>query len=229
MVVENQGIRSVQPAIAELERAFAFFAHELWFKPRKLVLPPPIITVQYAGRGSTLGWFWEEKWKENTSGRSISELNICAEHLQDGSYAIGETLLHEMVHYSNWLRGVRDCSSSQYHNKKFKQECDNIGMVCRQMGWRGWADTQLTPELEQLVDKCAFAEGAFSIFRVDPNWSSERAAPSYEIPKRKEKLAKWSCDCRPPMNVRVAAGLNLNASCNRCGCSFARQSILLVQ
>ena len=227
MQSEEHRARSVQPAIAELERAFFFFASELWFKPRKVVLPRPIITIQYAGRSSTLGWFWNEKWKESTSGRTICEINICAEHLQDDKYSIADTLLHEMVHYSNWLRGIRDCSSNQYHNKKFKRECENIGLVCRRMGWRGWADTDLTPELEELVDKCALSEDAFSIFRVDPNRRPGNAEPMFEIPKRKEKLAKWSCYCRPPLNVRVAAGHTLDARCNRCGCAFTRHSVFL--
>ncbi|MEZ6117156.1 MAG: SprT-like domain-containing protein [Pirellulaceae bacterium] len=211
--------KSIQPAIAELERAFAFFAHELWFKPRKVKLPRPIITIQYAGRGNRLGWFWREKWKEIRSGRTVSEINICAEHLESDNYAIAETLIHEMVHYANWLRKIRDCSSNQYHNKKFKRECENVGLICRQMGWRGWADTDLTPELEKLVDDCALSDEAFSVFRIQPGRSSGKREPMFEMPARKEKLAKWSCYCRPPVNIRVAAGVELDARCNQCGCA----------
>ncbi len=216
---------SIKPAMDELERTFVFLAGELWFKPRNVFLPLPVITVQTRGRRNALGWFWKDKWQERDTEKRIPELNICAEHLQADLYDIANTLLHEMCHYANFLRGIKDCSSNQYHNRKFRRECNDIGLICKETGRHGWADTELTPELRQLVDDIGFCEDAFRIFRGEKDAVEEGGVQGEETGngaagKKKQKLAKWSCSC--PINLRVAAGRNLDATCNVCMFDFER-------
>src|SRR4051812_26390390 len=113
---------SLVPAIAELERAHLAFC-ELPFKRQ---MPLPVIAILPKGRRNALGWFWENRWQKE-EGKHFPEINVCAEHLARPVEDIAQVLLHEMCHYANWLDGIFDCTSSQYHNQKFKDRCDSIG------------------------------------------------------------------------------------------------------
>ena len=193
----------------------------MWFKPRGIRLSPrPVITIQMRTRRSnTLGWFSESVWHgRERDGESLSEINICAEHLQHDVYEIADTLIHEMVHYANALRGIEDCKSNQYHNKHFKRECENVGLICRRSGSQGWADTELTPELKRLTDEFGLGE-AIEMFRGPLAPLGTRTVDDHR--PKKQKLAKWSCAC--PVNVRVAWSTRFDACCNICGQLFYRK------
>ena len=97
---------SIIPIIKELERIYDALAIEF-----KLKHPRPLITIQSKGRQKVLGWHWEDKWERGK--QTISEINICAEELNNNPI---ETLVHEMVHYSNTCDKIEDCNSQQYHN-----------------------------------------------------------------------------------------------------------------
>ena len=134
---------SIRPAIAELERLFDVFS--VLFD---CDLPLPVITIQTHGRKkTTLGWFWSDAWLAGES--TVPEINFAAELLNRDVYQICETLIHEMVHYRNAAKGIKDCNSNQYHNKKFKTACDLVGLNCEKIdgAGRGWAWTSLSAEL----------------------------------------------------------------------------------
>jgi hypothetical protein len=117
-------------------------------------------------------------------------------------------LLHEMVHYADALDGIPDCTVRQYHNQNFKKRCDEIGLVCRKMPGRGWADTALSPELGEKVAQVKINPEAFSLFRA-----------GVRKKKAETKMKKWRCSCT---NIRAA--VLVEATCNRCGLEFRLQA-----
>lgn len=177
---------------------------------------PPVITIQSKGRKNALGWFGQDRW--GNLDKSFHEINISAEHLNRDFLEVIETLIHELVHYVNHVRFIRgqndkpDCSSSQYHNKIFKNTCEEIGLNCEKMGRFGWASTSLTEELEARVDKFFRGEDrhAFSISRVSGSAAAAAKAPT--------KMKKWTCAC----GVNIRAAVDLDIKCNECGEDFWR-------
>lgn len=121
-------IDSIIPVIKELERVYDFLANKFNLKAIR-----PIITIQTKGRQkSTLGWYWNNKWQVNK--KEFSEINISAESLNKNPI---ETLIHEMVHYSNAVNKIEDCNHHQYHNKRFKEKAEMYGLNVEKNGTKG--------------------------------------------------------------------------------------------
>lgn len=198
--VEHE-VASLCPVIAELERAFRAFC-DLSFKRQ---MPLPVITIQTAGRKSAIGWFAMEKW-QNGQPKRLPEINISAEYLAHDVEDIAEVLLHEMCHYANYLNGIRDCSSSQYHNRNFKRRCESIGLVCTKSR-RGWAYTELSIELREIVRRVSLDPGAFSMYRTGPQYRLVESNPE-------RRLRRWKCECKKSKVIYASRGLDV--TCNKC-------------
>lgn len=194
-------MNSIKPAIEELERAFLELSPIFHRK-----MPLPVITIQSKGRKNALGWFAKDKWA-NSVGK-LPEINICAEHLARSPEEIAEVLLHEMCHYADALDGIQDCTVRQYHNLHFMKRCDEVGLICRKMSGRGWADTSLSQELAAKVAKVNINPEAFTLFRG-----------GFKKKKAETKMKKWRCSC-----TTIRAAVLVEATCNRCGLEFKLQS-----
>jgi hypothetical protein len=194
-------MRSIEPAVRELERAFWALAPLF----PEVEFPQPVIVIQTRGRRRMLGWFCRDKWG-NESDQGISEITITAEHLRGPAEEIAGTLVHEMTHYGNHILGVKDCSSNQYHNKHFKTLAESVGLVVTR-GPRGWAYTTNGPELLGQIQALRLDPDAFTLFRKD---REKQKAPT--------KMKKWSCGCT---NVRAA--VDVEARCKKCGRDFLQR------
>ena len=137
-----------QRAIEELYKAFDFFNAR--FANNKL--PKVIITIQEAGRRNAYGWFGKSFWKDDICEQGVCEINLSAEYMGRDPLSILETLLHEMAHLDNAMNDIRDCTSGQYHNKKFKIAAQKYGLTVKRMGNKGWALTQLGEEATQAIE-----------------------------------------------------------------------------
>ena len=146
--VESPAKRN-QLAIEELYRAFDFFNNR--FAQGKL--PKVIITIQEAGRKNAYGWFGESFWKDGICEQGVCEINLSAEYMGRDPYAILETLIHEMAHLKNAINGIRDCTSGQYHNKKFKTTAEEFGLNVKRSGNKGWAFTSLGEAAREAIDQ----------------------------------------------------------------------------
>ena len=99
-------------------------------------LPVPVITVQ--SKPGTYGHcsrarIWQRK-EENTY-----EMNIAAEQLSAPIEEIIDTLLHEMVHLYCRENEIKEVSrGGKYHNKKFKELAEKVGLKCVDTGIHGW-------------------------------------------------------------------------------------------
>jgi predicted SprT family Zn-dependent metalloprotease len=189
-------MRSIERAIEELERAYQTFL-PLFGKE----MPQPVIVIQTKNRKNALGWFAGDKWQNSTS--TLAEITIAAEHLKRSPEDIAEVLLHEMCHYANYLDGISDCTSFQYHNKRFKERAESIGLIVEK-NRRGWSETSLGDALLERVREVNLDASAFSLFRLGK-----------ENKKQPTKLKKWRCGCT---NIRAAT--TVTAICQACGNPF---------
>jgi hypothetical protein len=185
---------SIIPIIKELERIYDALALEF-----KLKYPRPLITVQSKGRQKVLGWHWSDKWERGK--QTISEINICAEELNNNPI---ETLVHEMVHYSNTCEKIEDCNSQQYHNKAFKTKAESYGLNVERDGRHGWNTTSLSDNLKKIIDKINPNKVTFKLYRKT---HLTITAPT--------KMKKYSCGC-----TTIRCATYLSAKCLKCNNNF---------
>lgn len=115
-------------------------------------LEMPMITIQSSPRAYghvTVDRVWRRKEEE------CFELNIGAEYLTRPIENIVATILHEMVHIYNLMNDIQDCSrGGVYHNKRFKEKAESVGLCIEYDKRTGWSITSPTEELIQyIIDK----------------------------------------------------------------------------
>jgi hypothetical protein len=140
--------QKIKRIYSELYRAFDHFNKV--FADNEL--PKPIITIQESGRRNALGWFGRGFWFDREMNGTVPEINLSAEYLARGCDGILETLLHEMAHYYNAVNDIRDCTSGQYHNKKFKIAAEKFGLKVSRSTNRGYSATTLTKDSRAAID-----------------------------------------------------------------------------
>lgn len=136
-------------ALSELYRAFDFFNQHFTGGS----LPKVVITVQESGRKNALGWFAHQSWIDNICNDHACEINLSAEYIGANANDTLCTLLHEMAHLYNASRGIKDCSSGQYHNKHFKNAAEQFGLEVTRIGNRGYAGTVLGEQALDVIKK----------------------------------------------------------------------------
>ncbi|MEV6357910.1 hypothetical protein [Streptomyces hydrogenans] len=119
--------------ITELGVAITTALVEAWnaIRARNGDVPEAVITMATGGRESAvkLAHFSRNRWKAVNGDATHHEVFVTAESLQMGAVEAMVTLVHEAAHGVNVVRGVDDCSVSQYHNKHFKAVALELGMV----------------------------------------------------------------------------------------------------
>ncbi len=185
---------SLIPVIKELERIYDELAQKFTLKGDR-----PLIVIQTKGRQNVLGWHWADKWE--LGKKSISEITICAEELKNNPI---ETLVHEMVHYSNNLDKINDCNSQQYHNKAFKERAELYGLNVEKDGRHGWAITSLSDSLKKVID---LIKPDYKVFELCRKIHLTITAPT--------KMKKWTCGC-----TTVRCAVILQAKCLSCNNEF---------
>lgn len=149
----------------------------------------------------------------NTARNAIgveNNINLNCVHLGRAKWKVLTTLLHEMGH--QWQRregsfsDKKNPSQGNYHNKEFIDMMQGFGLSYNKKGQR-----------------IAPPEGIFVEFlkkyKVEIVKEDE---PTYVKPVAKSKLRKYSCQCEPPINIRVAVK-EISITCNRCGKDFEEQ------
>jgi ribosomal protein S27E len=103
-------------------------------------LPAVVLTIQgeKAGAKNSLGWFSPNRWRDGEETKH--EINITAENFKRPTFSIFITLLHEMIHLQNEIKGIKDTTrQGRYHNKKFANTCHDVGLLvtpCDEVGYR---------------------------------------------------------------------------------------------
>lgn len=129
-------IVSMARLTGQLERMFRAINHDFFHDE----LDMPTITVVPTARAYAHVSV-EPIW-ECGKGTKNRELNISSSYLNRGTEYICASLLHEATHLLNLQHNVADTSrGGTYHNRQFKQEAEQRGLICTRTEKYGWADT----------------------------------------------------------------------------------------
>lgn len=115
-----------------------------------------VITVQ-STKGAyghvTCGKVWTVQKGSDEINRY--ELNIGAGTLSRPIEDVVATMLHEMVHIYNLMHAIQDTSrGNTYHNKRFREKAESVGLVIGYDPRIGWSITSPSEALlEYIIDK----------------------------------------------------------------------------
>lgn len=142
---------------------------------------------------------------------AIDNININSVHLYREKWEILETLLHEMVHqYQRRLGGFSDENKKKptggYHNREFLSKMEEFGLSANRKGQA------------IAIPKGRFAE----LLKENKIEITERSTLGGKPEKPRSKLKKYSCQCEPAINIRVAVS-EFSATCNACNSEFELQ------
>ena len=141
-------------------------------------------------------------------GEVCHEISFTAEDLSRDVTDIVATAAHEVAHLWAYSEGITDVSGNQYHNTRFKERAETLGLHCpggRRAGV-GWGYTEPTPDfVGRISNDLQPDHQVFRLFRL-----------AYQ-PKAKSrtKMLKWRCAC-----TTVRCATELTAECRGCGASF---------
>lgn len=139
--------KDTRRAVAELQRFFSEYA--VWF-PRPMAMPEIIVrALPERTRGT----------HNRRDGRSI--IMICPDNIRGGVFEVGQTMIHEMVHYANSLDGGSDCDCNGIHSERFKILAEAVGLKCRFDPDVGWGRTSLTTVSRTRIELIDMDAGAF--------------------------------------------------------------------
>ena len=116
------------------------------------VLSKPTITIQSTPKAYGHFTMREDTWVSKIG--NTHEINIGAGTLARPIVEVVSTMLHEMVHYYNYVTGVRDCSrNNSYHNKRFRDAAESRGLVVNRSKTYGWAHTSPSNRIVDFVQR----------------------------------------------------------------------------
>lgn len=161
-------------------------------------LSRPTITIQSTPKAYGHFSLKSDTWVSAIG--SSHEINLGAGTLSRPIECIVATMLHEMVHYYNFVNGIQDCSrGNTYHNKHFRDAAEARGLHVERSDKYGWAITEPTEELldfvidnqltDILINRNEMVYGGYSIGGTKTGSSNGTA------PKRTSSSRKYVCPC----------------------------------
>lgn len=179
-------------------------------------LSRPTITIQSTPRAYGHFSLREDTWVSKLGG--THEINIGAGTLSRPIEEVVSTLLHEMVHYFNYERGVQDCSrGNTYHNRKFREEAERRGLIVEHSDKYGWSHTSpsdllLDFVLENDLSDILINRNEFSGFQM--GGTGTHSGTSITPTAKKSSSRKYICPC---CGTSIRATKKVNIGCLDCG------------
>ena len=179
-------------------------------------LSRPTITIQSTPRAYGHFSLREDTWVSKLGG--THEINIGAGTLSRPIEEVVSTLLHEMVHYYNYERGVQDCSrGNTYHNRKFREEAERRGLNVEHSDKYGWSHTSpsdllLDFVLENDLSDILINRNEYSGFQIGGT-GTHNGTPITPTAK-KSSSRKYICPC---CGTSIRATKEVNIGCLDCG------------
>ena len=180
-------------------------------------LSRPTITIQSTPRAYGHFSLREDTWISKLG--KTHEINIGAGTLARLIEEVAATLLHEMVHYYNFVNGVQDCSrNGTYHNRKFKKAAEARGLIVQHSEKYGWSHTSPSDELLEFVldndlTDILINRNEFSGFQITGTGTHSGTPIGTTVPK-KSSSRKYICPC---CGMSVRATKEVNIACLDCG------------
>lgn len=179
-------------------------------------LSRPTITIQSTPKAYGHFTLNSETWISKLGG--THEINIGAGTLSRPIEDVCATLLHEMIHYWNYEKGVQDTSrGGTYHNKRFRDAAIMRGLEVKHSEKYGWSHTCPNDALLDFVLENGLADilisrnelGSYRIGGVGTHSGLDGCAP----PKRASSTRKYVC---PSCGMSIRATKTVNIACIDC-------------
>ena len=178
-------------------------------------LSRPTITIQSTPKCYGHFSLREDTWVSKLG--ASHEINIGAGTLARPIEEVVATLLHEMVHYYNYVMGVQDCSrSNTYHNRRFKEAAESRGLVVTRSEKYGWAHTAPGDDLLDFVLENGLTDilinrNEFTGFEI--TGTGTHSGTGIVLPPKTSSSRKYICPC---CRNSVRATKNVNIACLDC-------------
>lgn len=179
-------------------------------------LSRPTITIQSTPKAYGHFSLREDTWVSTLGG--THEINIGAGTLSRPIEEVAATLLHEMVHYWNYIHGIQDCSrGNTYHNRKFKAAAEAHGLIVDHHDKYGWTITKPSDKLLEVILKYDLTDillnrNEFNGFQITGT-GTHSGADFDTMATRKSSTRKYLCPC---CGMIVRATRNVNVACLDC-------------
>lgn len=180
-------------------------------------LSRPTITIQSTPRAYGHFTLNDDTWVSKLGG--THEINIGAGTLARPIEEVVATLLHEMIHYFNYLMGIQDCSrGNTYHNKRFKQAAEERGLIVTHSDKYGWSHTSPDERLLDFVIQnnltdILISRNEFCGFRVGGTGTHDGGA-FVGTTLKTSSTRKYACPC---CGMSVRATKVVRVACLDCG------------
>ncbi|MGH7745754.1 MAG: hypothetical protein ACREQ5_13345 [Candidatus Dormibacteria bacterium] len=186
-------------------------------KARHAEVPEVVLTVGSGTIGvkpgqARFGHFAAARWQRGDE--ALAELFVGGEGLQRGAGPVLATLIHEAAHGVAFARGVKDTSrGGKYHNKKFKDIAESMGLVIAHDPVIGFSPTTLPPSTAAEYRKAIAAlEAAITAYRhAEVAGVSRPKASNY---------VKAECECPRVIRVGKTVLAQDPIICGGCGKDF---------
>ena len=174
-------------------------------------LTRPVLTLQSTPRAFGHFTLREDTWVSKLG--ASHEINIGAGTLSRPIEEVAATLLHEMVHYYNYVKGVQDCSrGNTYHNRRFKEAAESRGLIVTRSEKYGWAHTAPGDDLLDFVLENGLTDillnrNEFTGFQI--TGTGTHSGTGIVLPPKTSSSRKYICPCcgmsvRATRVVRIA-------------------------
>ena len=174
-------------------------------------LTRPVLTIQSTPQSFGHFSLREDTWVSKLG--ASHEINLGAGTLARPIEEVVATLLHEMVHYWNFVTGVQDCSrGNTYHNRRFKEAAESMGLIVTRSEKYGWAhtapaDALLEFVLENELTDILINRNEFTGFQI--TGTGTHSGTGVVLPPKKSSTRKYICPCcgmsvRATRVVRIA-------------------------
>lgn len=203
------------PMVAALEQAWADI------RTQHSEIPPAVVVLGSGSIGAKagtmrLGHFAAMRWQHDTDkpeGDQLAEVFVGGEGLRRGPADVLATLLHEAAHALAHVRGIKDTSrQGRYHNAKFKQLAEELGIRVAKDPRIGWSPTTLPDRTRQTY--------AATVATLADALQLYRAAEAPAGGKKNTNPPPCVCECG--RRIRAATSV-LEAgpiTCGICGTEF---------
>lgn len=194
---------SLIPALQESENFINFLIKRFNIENTK-----PFLIVINKTTKSALGSFASKETRQHFIKNEKDDLNtITLNTLNLHECNPYEVLAHELAHYINYCKGVKDCSSNQYHNKHFKEVAETL-LLSTERTSKGYT-TQDNEVFNNMVTNEFKSNPA--VFKIFQSQKERQRAGS--------RLRLYMCSCG--VKVRVADD-DFKAKCLKCEGEFLR-------
>lgn len=195
-------------------------------------IPLPAITIQSHGnRKLAMGWCTtKEVWGDKEGNQKMYEINLSAEFIDVSFIETMDTLMHEMVHLYNIVKGIQDVSrGGTYHNKRFLERALKSGFEYpegKPDKKYGYSFVRLSPATIAVLKELPINQNVFSIGRKTHDYFSrleqgENPDEIREVSRSERKTFRWVCsNCT--MILRSTKP-NLNIICGDCNESLIQE------